>query len=51
LNNLIHIHGSDDHLLPCRYVHADYIIQKGEHLMVMNRAQEVNRILAKVLTN
>ena len=49
-SDLIHIHGARDHLLPCRYVKADYIIEKGGHLMVMNRADEVNKILAKVLS-
>ena len=48
--NLVHIHGSRDHLLPCRYVHADYIVDKGGHLMIMNHASEVNNILEKVLT-
>jgi len=46
---VIHIHGSNDHLLPCRYTNADYIVQKGGHLMVLNRAQDVNRILKEVL--
>jgi pimeloyl-ACP methyl ester carboxylesterase len=49
LAGLIHIHGSNDHLLPCRYTKADYIVQKGGHLMVMNRAQEVNRVLEEIL--
>ena len=49
LANLIHIHGSKDHLLPCRYVKANYIVEKGGHLMVMNKADEVNRILTKIL--
>jgi pimeloyl-ACP methyl ester carboxylesterase len=49
LPNLVHIHGSKDRLLPCRYVKADYIVPKGGHLMVMNKAGEVNKILKKVL--
>lgn len=47
---LVHIHGASDHLLPCRYVKADYIVARGGHLMVMNHSDEVNQILAKVLT-
>jgi len=46
---LIHIHGSNDHLLPCRYTRADFVVQKGGHLMVLNMAGEVNRILEEVL--
>jgi pimeloyl-ACP methyl ester carboxylesterase len=49
LSDLIHIHGSNDHLLPYKYVKADYIVKNGGHLMVMNKAEEVNSILEKVL--
>jgi pimeloyl-ACP methyl ester carboxylesterase len=49
LSDLIHIHGSNDHLLPYKYVKADYTIKNGGHLMVMNKAEEVNSILEKVL--
>jgi len=49
LSDLVHIHGSNDHLLPYRYVKADYLVKNGGHLMVMNRADEVNSILQKVL--
>jgi pimeloyl-ACP methyl ester carboxylesterase len=50
-SDMIHIHGSKDHLLPCRYVKADYMVKGGGHLMVMNRAEEVNRILREVLVS
>jgi pimeloyl-ACP methyl ester carboxylesterase len=49
LPNLIHIHGSNDHLLPLRFVNADYIVRNGGHLMVMNKANEVNGILKEIL--
>ena len=49
LSDLVHIHGSNDHLLPYRYVKADYLVKNGGHLMVMNRADEVNNILHDVL--
>jgi len=49
LSDLVHIHGSHDHLLPYRYVKADYMIKNGGHLMVMNKADEVNNILQEVL--
>lgn len=49
LPNLYHIHGSRDHLLPIRYVRADYIIEKGGHLMIMNHANEVNKIINEIL--
>ena len=49
LPGIIHLHGSDDHLLPLKYTHPDYIIKDGGHLMVFNKANEVNRILQQVL--
>jgi pimeloyl-ACP methyl ester carboxylesterase len=49
LSDLVHIHGSKDHLLPYRYVQADYMIKNGGHLMVMNKADEVNSVLQEVL--
>lgn len=49
LPGIIHVHGSKDNLLPIKYTHPDYIIRDGGHLMVLNRAGEVNRILEEVL--
>lgn len=46
---LIHIHGTNDHLLPGRYTHPDYVVKKGGHLMVLNRAEEVNKVLNEIL--
>ena len=43
--NVIHIHGSNDHIFPIKNIAADYIIRGGGHFMVMNRAKEVNDIL------
>jgi pimeloyl-ACP methyl ester carboxylesterase len=50
LPGLVHLHGDNDHLLPLKYTHPDYIIHKGGHLMVLNKAAEVNRILDEVLS-
>ena len=41
----IHIHGSRDKVLPMRYTKPTHVIQKGGHLIIMNRAKEINRIL------
>jgi len=49
LPGIIHLHGSKDLMLPLRYTHPDYIIKDGGHLMVFNKADEVNRILNEVL--
>ena len=47
--NLVHIHGSKDRIFPLKKVHADYIIPDGGHFMVMNKADEVNKILREIL--
>ena len=49
--NLIHIHGSSDRLLPCSYVSANYIIEKGQHVMIMDNAEELSRLLKKLILN
>ncbi|ULQ53000.1 alpha/beta hydrolase [Flavihumibacter fluvii] len=46
---IYHIHGTSDNLLPSRYVRPTHQIIGGGHLMVMNRAGEVNEMLAGIL--
>ena len=46
---IVHIHGTNDEILPWKLTKPTHVIEKGSHLMVMNRAPEINRILAEVL--
>jgi len=46
-SNTISIHGSKDRLIPV--YNADYIVDGGGHLMVLNKADEINTILSKIL--
>jgi pimeloyl-ACP methyl ester carboxylesterase len=46
-NNVIHIHGTADKLLPYRFVHADYTIKDGTHFMIGVKAKEISKILMK----
>ena len=46
--NVIHIHGTTDKLLPFKYVQSDYTIEKGEHLMIRNRANEISSLLREL---
>ena len=50
LPGIIHLHGSNDRTLPVKYTHPNYIIKDGGHLMVFNKADEVNKILTEVLS-
>lgn len=47
----IHIHGTKDAILPMQYTKPTHVIAKGGHLLVMNRAKEINAILKEILVN
>jgi pimeloyl-ACP methyl ester carboxylesterase len=47
--NIVHIHGGKDHIFPIKYIKADYVIEDGGHLLLMNRAGKVNVILRELL--
>ena len=49
LSEVVHIHGNKDRLLPVRYTHASHVIKNGRHLMVLNKAREINKVLQEVL--
>jgi pimeloyl-ACP methyl ester carboxylesterase len=47
--NLVHIHGTADKLLPYRLVKADHTIPGGTHVMTMDHHQEITDILKKLI--
>jgi pimeloyl-ACP methyl ester carboxylesterase len=47
---IVHIHGTKDIVLPMRYTSPTHIIEGGSHLMIFDRAQDINAILAEILT-
>ena len=47
--NCIHIHGEKDRILPLRNCKYDYKIENGGHFMVVNKNQEINQLLKRVL--
>lgn len=49
LPGIVHLHGSNDRMLPLKYTRPDFIIKGGGHLMIFNKADEVNKILNQVL--
>lgn len=46
---VVHIHGGKDRPFPIRFIRPDYTIPDGGHMMVLNRAAEINEILKKEL--
>lgn len=47
LSNVVRIHGSADRILPMRK--AEYVVQNGGHLMIVNKAAEVSNLIKKIL--
>lgn len=47
--NLKHIHGTADKILPFRFVTCDYEIKKGGHFMTVNKATEVAKLVRAIL--
>ncbi len=43
--NLFHIHGNADRILPFKYITCNEVIKDGAHLMIVNRAAEVSNKL------
>jgi pimeloyl-ACP methyl ester carboxylesterase len=50
LPGIIHLHGDNDHLLPAKFTHPDHVVKNGGHLMVLNKADEVNLLLQQILS-
>jgi hypothetical protein len=49
--NVIRIHGNNDRLLPITNFSPEYIIEKGSHFMIVNKADEISEILAIELSS
>jgi pimeloyl-ACP methyl ester carboxylesterase len=47
--SLIHIHGTKDRVLPLRKIIPHYKIKGGTHFMVVDKAEEINRIIQEEL--
>lgn len=48
--NYIHIHGTSDRVIPFRNVAATHVIEGGCHLMLVDRAADISRIIKQALT-
>lgn len=48
---IVHIHGDADKIITPEYIHPDYWIKGGSHIMVYNRAAEISAIINKELSN
>lgn len=48
--NVIHIHGNIDRIIPFKNVKADFVIDGGGHFMTVNRSQEIEKIIRKIIS-
>ncbi|EQA73667.1 alpha/beta fold hydrolase [Leptospira noguchii] len=49
--NLIHLHGTNDRLLPFQLIKAPILISGGGHFMILNKAKEISSELVKILAD
>lgn len=45
LPNILHIHGTADHIFPFKHIKNSFEIKKASHVMVLNRAREIGEII------
>ena len=48
--NIFHIHGTKDRILPLSFVNCDVIIKNAGHLMVLDKSEELNKVLLNELS-
>ncbi len=49
IDNLTHIHGSSDRILPTRFFKCNHIIKHGGHFMVLNKSDDVSSKISETL--
>ena len=49
VNNVFHIHGSDDEIFPIKHINNCRIIEGGTHTMIITKARKINAILLEIL--
>ena len=48
-NNLVHIHGTQDRILPIKNINYDLKVENGGHFMTLNKAVELTKIVRNEL--
>lgn len=49
VNNIFHIHGSEDEIFPIKYIENCIEIKGGSHAMIITKAKRINRILKEII--
>ena len=45
LKNILHIHGNDDGVFPIKHIKNCVTIDKGTHIMILNKAKSISKII------
>ncbi|WP_347841075.1 alpha/beta hydrolase [uncultured Draconibacterium sp.] len=46
---IMHIHGDNDKTLPARFVHFDYLVEDGSHMMALTRGDMISELINEIL--
>jgi pimeloyl-ACP methyl ester carboxylesterase len=49
LENLKHIHGTADRILPIRFINCDFKVNNGGHFMTLNKATELTKLIRELV--
>lgn len=49
LENILHIHGTDDNVFPIKYIKNCVAIKKGTHIMILNKSKSIGKIITDSL--
>lgn len=47
--NTFHIHGEKDRMFPLRNIQPTHVIEKGTHIMILNKANEISVCIEQIL--
>ena len=50
LENIMHIHGNRDRIIPIKNLKVDFVIENGGHFMTVNKPNEIEKILKNAFT-
>ena len=45
LENLVHLHGTDDGVFPIKHIKDCILIDRGTHVMILNKAKKISELL------
>lgn len=50
LKDIVHIHGTNDHVFPIKHINNAIEIKGGTHVMILTKAKQISKIIDKTLT-